>query len=270
MSNKSRILAGLFLSIPTIVIAAWFLITVFRDTFPSFLNELVPALSGTVTLIGILYVSYKVLSRASAISRRHSTELRIADLSTAHGLEPAESILKNCRATGTPYAVYLRSFSFEKQPGSLLTQIIQVFGSREPQPDRKVEKLILEHIGGVMPVLALSDPSAPFHMSGVPRFRRPGTHWVDFLEDLLKDSALIIIYLADDSPGLMVEIDSIRKMGLFDKAVVILRNNKKFNGNTESLSEFKSLVFERGLFFHNRLAEQLNIHLGKTRNSLLH
>lgn len=95
-------------------------------------------------------------------------------------------------------------------------------------------------------------------------------YWVKFLESLLKDSSLIIIYLIDDSSGLGTEINLIREMGLFDKALLIVGINKNWSDSTEHLSEFKSIVFERDRFFHETLDKALIAHLSKIPGMTFH
>jgi hypothetical protein len=221
-----------------------------------------PALISTLaTVFAILYLLFRLLSLLSDVSNRNSTEMRIEKLSAAYTLHTAETVLKNCQATGIPYAVYLRNFSIEREAEPLILQILG--GKRKPQvsPARKVEELLLAKIGGLMPVLALSDPSNPFPIAGFYRFRRLGTYWEDFLESPLKDSSLIIIYLAGDSSGLVKEMKLIREMGLFNKVLLIIGNNENWSDSTEHLWEFKSIVFEKDRFFNEALDKSLNTHL---------
>jgi hypothetical protein len=232
MSGKNRTYTSLFLTTFIIVFASVFFILVFIKLLPNLIN-LVTGGSGSP----IFYLLFMAFSILVGLFKRYSTEEKLEALSKAHGSDSAEAVLNTCRATKSPYAVYLRSFSLEKHSTPLITQIIG--GKIQPLPAREVEANLLAQIGGLMPVLALSDPSDPFPTPGFYRFRRLGRYWVDFLGSLLKDASLIIIYQGD-SPGLMTEISLIHDMQLGDKTLFI-SSKPKFAA--EALSGHLARIF---------------------------
>lgn len=242
MSGKNRTYISLFLTTFIIVFASVFFIIVFLQLLP----RLIGLVSGGGTSTSaVFYYLVIAVGALAGLLKRNSIEEKLAALSKAHGSDSAEAVLNTCRANKIPYAVYLRSFSSEKPSKSLVTQILS--GKVETSRAREVEANLLAQIGGLMPVLALSDPSDPFLTPGFHRFRRLGRYWVDFLRSLLKDASLIIIYDGDKTPGLMTEISLIHDMQLLDKTLFISGNPKTV---AEPLARHLEKIF--GSAFYNQ------------------
>lgn len=135
---------------------------------------------------------------------------------------PAETILEKCKKKGAPYAVYLRSFNYERLQNPFPIPFLRQGNERSA---RLIEILLIKILNGRLPVLALSDPHSPFSIPGAHRFRRPPTSWPIFVEDIMRDSSLIILYIAECNPGLEFEIELICELGFTDKALVITKSD---------------------------------------------
>ena len=220
-------LIGSFIAGGTLVFFAWIM--------PSFVSHgmFAPAAFFISTVFGFI----------GAICAWHR------DLILERGLkqspEPAEVILADCKRNGRPYAVYLRSFNYERLQNPLPIPLIRSGGSA-----RQVELRLVKMLHGRLPILALSDPAYPFSMSGAHRFGPPVKPWPMFLEEPLRGSSLIILYVAEANPGLMFEINLIRESGLMGKTLVIT-NSFGF----KSFLDFKWVTNEEAPHLENTLAE---------------
>jgi len=159
--------------------------------------------------------------------------------------EPAELIWERSKVLGTPYAVYLRNFEFERRQNRFPRpfSIGQYSGS-----SRRVEVMLAKMLAGWLPILALADPQYPFSMPGVHRFRRLAPPWPDFLEQLLSGSDLIIIYLTESSAGLEYEMRLVLELDLAEKVLVIVGKTTRIKHTA-----FKHLLYESSPEFEDSL-----------------
>ncbi|HEX8147952.1 MAG TPA: hypothetical protein VF591_12300 [Pyrinomonadaceae bacterium] len=256
MKSLAKLLSASFLFLCTL--SAYFWINYYRVAHTNYLNASEPGLTKFASLLclGLLTFFWML--------RRHWLDEFIAEKQLEYLSAPAEEVLKECRETGVPYAVYLRSFTLETMQNTVKVGLFGLGVKYYKGSARRVEELLLRSVEKRIPVLALPNPAYPFSMPGVHRFRRPGMLWVDFLERIVKGASLVVIYYSDNSPGLRLEVRLLLETRLADRTLLIIGKNvdaHKDRDLRESLPQFRGVVFEGSDNFRESLRDHVGRHL---------
>ena len=109
------------------------------------------------------------------------------------------------------YAVYLRSFNWEKNH----------FVS-------SVEINLCEFLKKAIPVFAIGDPYEILSKTGAERLYASDTDWEDMIVDLITHSKMIIIR-PSDSVGCLIELNHIVKLGLLSKCLFLVSSKEEIS-----------------------------------------
>lgn len=256
MKFLAKLLLASFLFLCTLL--AYFWINYYHVAHTNYFNASEPGLTEFASLLCLgLLTLFRIL-------RRHWLDEFISEKQLEYLSTPAEDVLKECRETGVPYTVYLRSFNLETRQNTVKIGLFGLGVKYYKGSARRVEDLLLKSVDNRIPILALPNPAYPFSMPGVHRFRRPGMLWVDFLEEIVKGASLVVIYYSDNSPGLRLEISLLLQMGLAHKTLLIIGKNVDANKDRdlrESLPQFRWFVFEGSDNFRESLRDHIGSHL---------
>ena len=147
---------------------------------------------------------------------------RAASESVAQSAPENRRLLEATRSSSVPFALYLRGFAEEGK--ALRSLVAMPLSTRRPdKATRWIESEIVEELGRHgQRVFCLSNPSDTFLLPGAIRLEVTPGAWLSEVRTLATEADVIVIYVSATSPGLLAELDLLRRYNLTHKSVVVL------------------------------------------------
>lgn len=139
--------------------------------------------------------------------------------------EPANlEVIQMVRSSAEPFALYLRGF--EKEARSLRgLSPLPIPAKRPDKATRWIESEIVDALKQRnRKVFCIANPSDTFLLPGAIRIRADPKNWLSEVTELAHEAEIVVVYLSSISPGLIAEIDLLRREDMANKSVLVVRN----------------------------------------------
>jgi tetratricopeptide (TPR) repeat protein len=140
--------------------------------------------------------------------------------------------------TNRPFALYLRSFEMEAYnyftPKSLAGEQQVVAGQVGPS---RLEKKLYPALPTFLPIIGVANPATLSIDMLIPRLQIPDKDWQERVGNLISDAHIIVVECETLAPGLLWELESIRRRNKQEHTVIILQSQEDdFSGETVAQS----------------------------------
>jgi hypothetical protein len=122
-----------------------------------------------------------------------------------------------------PFALYLRNFNLEASVVRFKDDMQLTRSKFDGKLNRTVESDLVRCFAPFIPVVGIENPDDPWGWSGgVPRFEVPDGSWQEVFDATVRHAHLILLYYEKFTPGIVNEIETIRRLGR-ENATVLIR-----------------------------------------------
>lgn len=163
---------------------------------------------------------------------------RATSESIANSESANQEVFRLVRSSAEPFALYLRGFEEEdRSQRDLLTMPIST--KRPDKATRWIESEIVDELKRRnRTIFCIANPSDTFLLPGAIRLLANPDDWLAKVTELAHAAEIIVIYFSSNTPGLIAEIDLLRRENMMKKSVVVVRNRL-----------LRQLVLPKGDFF---------------------
>jgi hypothetical protein len=161
---------------------------------------------------------------SSTISRRLARRWALAASEAAAPSEDENRrILDRSRARSRPFTLFLRSFDEESRSMGALPGMPFSSTARVDRATRWIEAEIVDEFARRgREVFCLTNPSERFSLPGARRLTASAGDWLSEIGGLAADAETVVAYVSGRSPGLLSELELLRRRNFIGKCILVL------------------------------------------------
>lgn len=138
--------------------------------------------------------------------------------------QQAARVLVKYLDEGEPFGLFLRNFEIEGFLRMGATGAGPVRASVQLPRAGVVEQYIAQAFGERVPFLGISNnaPTLPGDERHIPKLELPNERWQEVVEELVRAAEIIVANVERLTPGVLFELDTIRRLGRLEQTVVVI------------------------------------------------